>query len=286
MTAAAMCADWTATSRLDERDFARLAQFIESYCGIKMPPAKRSLVEGRLRKRLRDLNFHSFSEYCRHVFEDGGLEEEGVYLIDAITTNKTDFFREPRHFTHLVETALPSLHRGRLEHPLRVWSAAGSIGAEAYTIAMVLDDYARSVRGFTYDVVATDICTEVLDQAHQAVYPLSMLDMVPEKFRQRYFLRSIEGANPTVRVRPEIRSAVRFGRLNLMDSLYPFDHPMDIVFCRNILIYFDRPTQEDVLRKICLHLRPGGYLYIGHGESATGMALPLTPVAPSTFRRN
>jgi len=274
-----------AAETLDNEDFLRLAAFIESYCGIKMPETKRSMMEGRLRKRLRDLGMRGFSEYCYHLFDGGGLEEEVVYLIDAITTNKTDFFREPKHFTHLVEKALPSLRADGIDYPLRVWSAASSIGAEAYTIAMILDDYARSVPGFSFDIIGTDICTEVLDQACQAIYPLSMIETVPDQWRARYFMRSIAGTQPTIRVRPNVRSSVRFGRLNLMENFYPLDYKMDVIFCRNILIYFGRATQEAVLMKICQNLRSGGYLYIGHGESVTGMTLPLAPVSPSVFRR-
>ncbi len=286
MTATAQRVEWTYTANLNERDFARLAEFIEQSCGIKMPPAKRCLVEGRLRKRLRDLGMDSFSDYCHYLFEQGGLIEEGVYLIDAITTNKTDFFREPKHFAHLIETVLPAFHPHRLEHPFRVWCAASSIGAEAYTVAIILDDYARSSRSFTFEIVGTDICTEVLEQSRDAIYPPTMIEMVPHKWRHRYFLRSIDTQKPTIRVCPEIRNAVQFGYLNLMDDRYPIEAEyFDVVFCRNILIYFDRPTQEIVLKKICRHLRPGGFLYIGHGESATGMSLPLTSVAPSVFRK-
>ena len=271
---------------MGEKDFKRLAVFILSYGGIQMPATKSSMVEGRLRKRLRELGMDSFTEYCDYLFDHGAIEgEEGVYLIDAVTTNKTDFFREPKHFTHMIDKALPSLLDQRSDRPVRVWSAASSTGAEAYTIAMILDNLSRTVTRFKYDVIGTDICTEVLEQARKAIYPMSMIDSVPHEWRHRYFLRSTSKDNPTIRLRPEIRHSVRFGRLNLMDDVYPLDGVMDIVFCRNILIYFERSVQEKVLNKICQNIRPGGYLYIGHGESITGMTLPVKTLAPSVFRR-
>ncbi|MEW5726307.1 MAG: CheR family methyltransferase, partial [Pseudomonadota bacterium] len=159
-------------TQLAQRDFQRFAAFIHSTAGIKMPPSKRTMVEGRLRRRVRALGLDSFEDYARFVFDDGGLEGEAVAIIDALTTNKTEFFREPDHFRHLTEAVLPA-HRG--ERPLKVWSSACSNGAEPYTLAMVLAEHARMVSGFRAQVVATDICTEVLEKAALAIYPESAI---------------------------------------------------------------------------------------------------------------
>ena len=163
---------------LENREFHRLADFISTYCGIRMPPEKRTLVEGRLRHRLYELGISSFKDYCRHVFEEEGLEKESIFIIDAVTTNTTDFFREFRHFKFLAQEAIPRLAeqgRGRADSPLKIWSAASSTGAEAYSAAMVLADYAMHHRGLHFEIYATDICTEVLEIALRGVYSLSDL---------------------------------------------------------------------------------------------------------------
>jgi chemotaxis protein methyltransferase CheR len=277
------------SDQLSGQDFRRIASFVENYCGIKMPPTKKTMVEGRLRRRVRALGLKSLNDYCRALFDDGKLENEAVGLIDSMTTNKTEFFRELPHFRYLTEQVLPDLlscsPRAGLDHPLKVWSAACSTGAEPYSLAMTLDDIAQSVRGFHFSVLATDISTEVLTTAVSAIYPQEMIAPIPEEMRRRYILRSRDQTRPTVRVASHIRTMVRFARLNLMDERYPVDGDMDIIFCRNILIYFDKPTQEAVVQRLSQHLRPGGYLFVGHTESIAGFKLPLHPVATAIFQR-
>jgi len=276
--------------RLSERDFRRLGSLIEDHCGIRIPPAKKVMVEGRLRRRARMLALSSLSDYCRHLFDDGNLGDELTDLIDAITTNKTEFFRENGHFHFLVRTTLPELtsrpHRPGLNRPLKVWSAACASGAEPYTLAMVLGDYRRACPGFQFEIYATDICTEVLAQAKRAIYPEEMAAAIPDEIARRYLRRSRDRDRPTVRLVPELRQRVHFGHLNLMNSDYPMDQDMDVIFCRNVLIYFDKPTQHAVLGKLCRHLRPGGYLFVGHSESVLGGSLPLTHVATAVFQRS
>lgn len=264
---------------LSDRNFSRLASFIEKESGIRMPPTKRSLVEGRLRRRVRALGLNGLDDYCRYVFEHGGLDTEAIDLIDAVTTNKTDFFREPEHFTFLAEKALPRL----ADRPLKVWSVASSIGAEPYTLAMVLSDYGTDRRGFRFEVLSTDICTDVLKRAVLAIYPEEMLAPVPPEVRRRHFRRAKDPARREVRVCSSTRRHVRFARLNLMDEQYPVDHDIDVIFCRNVLIYFDKATQHAVLSRLCRHLRPGGFLFLGHSETVGGFALPLVSVANSVF---
>jgi chemotaxis protein methyltransferase CheR len=274
--------------RLRVQDFRRLARFIQDYSGIKMPDTKQTMVEGRLRKRVGAVGVGNFAEYCRFLFDEGGLETEAIHLIDVVTTNKTEFFREPDHFRFLADVALPRLLADRRagSHSLvKAWSTASSIGAEPYTLAMVMDDVSRQHGGFRISIVATDISTRVLQTAASAVFPEAMIAPVPLDMRKRYLLRGQNASKGLVRLVPEIRRVVQFGRLNLMDSSYPIDHDMDIIFCRNMLIYFDKPTQQAVLTRLCGHLRHGGYLFLGHSESLAGFGLPLNPIAPTVFRR-
>lgn len=272
---------------LSGRDFKRLAEFVQGYAGIKMPISKKTMLEGRLRKRVRALGLGSFDQYCRHLFDDGGWDTEVSHLIDAVTTNKTDFFREPEHFRFLTDIALPEMAAQGIgtQKPLVAWSAASSIGAEAYTIAMLVADFAATQRGFRFSVLATDICTEVLETAHNAIYSEDMIAPVPMDMRRRYLRRAKDQDNHTVRIVPELRSHVTFARLNLIEGPYELDLAAHLLFCRNILIYFDKPTQEAVLGYLCRHLLPGGYLFIGHSESLAGFELPLRQVATAIFQR-
>lgn len=276
--------------RLKSDDFTRLGNLIQQHSGIRMPAGKLTMMEGRLRRRVRALNLPSIQDYCRYLFDHGQLEQELPSLIDVITTNKTDFFREPSHFTHLMGDGLAHLgklpHRPGRDRPLKVWSAACSVGAEPYTLAMILQDHARATRDFRFQIYATDICTDVLDKARDAVYPEEMIAPVPPDLARRYFRRSRDRVRPTVRLVPEIRQSVRFGHLNLMDDGYAMDTDMDVIFCRNILIYFDKENQGSVIRKLCGHLRSGGYLFVGHSETLAGLGLPLRQIATSTFIRN
>jgi chemotaxis protein methyltransferase CheR len=273
---------------LSARDFNRLAKFIHEYSGIKMPETKKTMVEGRLRKRVTAVGAAHLTEYCRHLFEGGGLAAETVSLIDVITTNKTEFFREPEHFRFLAEQAVPQIARSRkagAHTTVKVWSAASSIGAEPYTLAMVMADAAKLHGGFRFIVTATDISSRVLETAAIGIYPEAMVAPVPMEMRHRYLLRSKQASRGLVRIAPELRRHVQFGRLNLMDDNYPLDRDMDVVFCRNILIYFDKPTQQTVLSRLCDHLRPGGYLFLGHSESLAGFGLPLKPAGTTVFQR-
>jgi chemotaxis protein methyltransferase CheR len=274
--------------RLSQRNFQRLATFIEGYSGIKMPPTKVTMIEGRLRRRLRATGMADLKQYCDYLFEKDGLATEAIHLIDVMTTNKTEFFREPDHFRFLVEHAVPRIMsgaRGGSSVPLKVWSAACSIGAEPYTLAMVLADLGQQNAGPRYGITATDISTEVLGAAIAGIYPETMVQPVPPEFRRRYVLRSKDRSRKQVRIVPELRAAVRFARVNLMEVPYQVDREMDIIFCRNILIYFDKETQQAVLRHLSEHLRVGGFLFLGHSETLAGFHLPLEPVGPTVFRR-
>ncbi len=244
------------------------------------------MLEGRIRRRLKDLAIHSYREYCDYLFSGEGLREELVHLIDVVTTNKTDFFREPRHFDFLVEKVLPALTASTAgKRSLLVWSAGCSTGEEPYTLAMILNEYAFAHAGFSFRVLATDVSTTVLEKASLGIYPSEIVRPVPAALKLKYLMRSREPGASRVRVVPELRRLIEFRRLNFMESNYGLTEKVDAVFCRNVLIYFDRPTQQRILGKLTHYLVPGGYLFVGHSETLHELDLPLTQVAPALYRR-
>lgn len=277
------------TDHLSQRDFQRISTLIGDKVGIKLPPAKRVMVEGRLRKRVRALGFPDFAAYCRHLFERNGLEEEFVHLVNAVTTNKTDFFREPDHFELLESRLVPALleeRRGERMPLIKIWSAAASTGAEAYTIAMVMNDLAAQRNDLRYAILGTDISTAVLAQAERAVYAEEMVAPVPPSKLSRYVMFSRRpGPRPEVRIVPELRRRTQFAYLNLMDEEYPFDRDVDVIFLRNVLIYFDKADQEAVITRLAGHLRPRGYLILGHSESMIGTSTAMRQIAPAVFQK-
>jgi chemotaxis protein methyltransferase CheR len=273
-----------AEDMLSARNFTRITGYILDQAGIRLPESKRTMLEGRLRRRLRATGVETFDDYCDFIFSNGNLAVEGPHLINAVTTNKTDFFREPKHFDYLCDELLPELHTQGLRR-LRVWSAACSTGAEPYTLAMLLDDFIARRPGMAYGILATDIDTEVLETARRGVYATDLVIPVPDRLRRKYVMRASDPRRPEVRIAPELRSAVGFGRLNLMDSRYPIGDKMHLIFCRNVLIYFDRPTQEKVVARLADCLAPGGHLFLGHSETIAGFDVPLVQVANTVFRR-
>jgi chemotaxis protein methyltransferase CheR len=270
---------------LSDRHFRSIAKLIEGQVGIKLPAGKRLMLEGRLHKRVRALNCSGLDEYVENLFEDDQFNSEVVHLIDVVTTNKTDFFREPSHFAFMRDVGVPELLKSRGRRELKIWSSACSTGMEAYTAAMILDDMRRGGGQFTFRILGTDISTAVLRLAKDAIYSREVLAPVPEQFAKRYFLSSRDKSRSEVRVVPELRSLTHFMRMNLMDTSYPVDRDVDIIFCRNVLIYFERDTQRKVVEQLCGHLRPGGYLLVGHSESMVHSAVPsLKQVQPTIFR--
>lgn len=271
---------------LSEQDFDRFSQLIHGHCGIKMPPVKKNMLEARLRKRLRQLTMQSFEEYSEYVFSRKGMAQELVNLIDVVTTNKTDFFREPAHFDYLTRIALPKLintYGAGIKRPLKVWSAGCSTGEEPYTLAMVLSEFAEQVEGFEYSILATDISTQVLEKAKLGVFRQNRVETIDPQLQKRYLLRGKDTQEGLVRVAPELRSRVTFRRVNFMDDDLGVRWPIDILFCRNVIIYFDRPTQEQLLGRLSGHLFPGRYLFMGHSETLSGMNLPFYQMAPSVY---
>jgi chemotaxis protein methyltransferase CheR len=278
----------TDTLQMSRQSFAGFAKFITGELGIKMPEEKLPMLQSRLMRRLRVLQLDSVEEYQEYLFNSAHGEEERAHFINAVTTNKTDFFREPEHFNYLTNTALPALGFGRKggsDGQFKLWCAGCSSGEEPYTQAIVLSEYARQNPGFDFAILATDISTKVLDHAKMGIYDESRLEPVRKDLRHQYFLRSKDAAQARVRVIPELRRKIGFHQLNFMASDYRVKDMFGVIFFRNVMIYFDKPTQETVIQKLCRNLVPGGYLFVGHSESLTGLNIPVQSVASAVFRK-
>jgi chemotaxis protein methyltransferase CheR len=277
----------TREESISNADFRRLQRLIQEQSGIKLGADKKTMLELRIRRRLHSLNLHSYEQYCDYLFARHGQKEEVIHLIDVVTTNKTDFFREAGHFDYLVQKALPEIGaRWGNGKPVLVWSAGCSSGEEPYTLAMVLSEYRLAHPGFSFRVLGTDISTTVLAKARLGVYSHDTVRPVPVHLQRRYFLRSRNPQSRLLRVVPELRGVVEFRRLNFMDDDFGLEEKADAIFCRNVLIYFDRPTQERILLKLTRYLVPGGYAFVGHAESLHDMDLPLEPLGPALYRKN
>ncbi|MEJ5975310.1 protein-glutamate O-methyltransferase CheR [Novosphingobium sp. PS1R-30] len=270
---------------LSTRNFSRIAAHIYERVGIIISENKRTMVESRLRRRLPIVGADDLDEYCDKVFSGELGDGEDEHLINAITTNKTDFFREPKHFDYMMGTILPDLVK-QGSRKIKVWSAACSTGAEPYTIAMLLDE-ALTGRGTpSFAITATDIDTKVLETARRGIYEAELVEPVSDRLRRKYVMVAKDAKRREIRMAPKLRSAIAFGRMNLMDSRFAADRDHDMIFCRNVLIYFNKVTQEAVVRRLCDHIKPGGHLFLGHAESILGFDVPLTQVANTVFRRN
>jgi chemotaxis protein methyltransferase CheR len=273
-------------AQLTQDEFDKLSRFIYKESGIKMPPVKKIMLQSRLHKRLRELSMSTFKEYIDYVFSKEGLNNEIIHMLDVVSTNKTDFFREPVHFDFLSDYVLPenmAMRQGYCN--LKIWSAGCSTGEEPYTIAIVLSDFAEKNPRFDFTIVGTDISTQVLQKAIDGIYKEDRVSIIPMQIKRKYFLRSKDRTNPTVKVAPILRAKVKFGRLNFMDPYYDITDSFDVIFCRNVLIYFDRETQEKVINKLCTKLRSGGYFFLGHSESIMNMEVPLKQIKPTIFQR-
>lgn len=273
-------------TRLTDAEFTKMSNFIYNEYGIKMPYAKKTMLQSRLHKRLRELNIPSFKEYIDYLFSKDGMQNELVHMIDVVSTNKTDFFREPAHFDFLRETMLPQfVSASNANRYLKIWSAGCSTGEEPYTISMVLSDFAASQAGFSFSIFATDISSRALKHAVTAIYTEDRVAQIPMTIKKKYFLKSKDKTNLTVRIIPQLRGKVTFQRLNFMANSYNVYDNFDIIFCRNVLIYFDRQTQESVINKLCKKLKPNGFFFLGHSESITNMNVPLKQIKPTIFRK-
>ncbi|WKK86643.2 protein-glutamate O-methyltransferase CheR [Marivirga arenosa] len=272
------------TIKLLDREYYKLSSFIHDHYGINLTDAKRVLLESRLQKRLRAAGLTNFKDYVKQVISSKN-QEEIINMINVVSTNKTDFFREKSHFDYMSKVLLPEMAT-KYGKELKVWSAASSTGEEIYTIAMVIEEFMNvNSFQFNYSIDGTDISTDVLRKCIRGVYDLADIAPIPNSLKQKYFLRSRDKIRPKVKVVRKLRARANFYRFNLMSSNYPTKGKYDIIFCRNVLIYFDRKTQYEVIKKLCGSLKTGGYLFLGHSESIIGLDLPLQQVTHTGYRK-
>ena len=275
-------ADEVFTSKLTVPQFKKLGQFIHSNYGIQMPDSKKVLLEGRLQKRIKVNKLANFTEYIEFLFSDAGQAHELSFFIDAVSTNKTDFYREPHHFDFLRTEFLPNFIQQK--NHVKIWSAAASSGEEPYTIAIELNEFIEKNKGFSYEVLGTDISTEILQKASKGIYDEKRVEVIPLHIKRKYFLKSKNKANKTVKVAPILQKNLRYRTINLIAPLVGIPNDFDLIFCRNVLIYFNRAVQEQVINALCAKLKPGGYLFLGHSESTTGIKAPVTQIAPTIYK--
>jgi chemotaxis protein methyltransferase CheR len=277
-----------APATMKDKVFQSFSAFIYDKVGIQMPPAKKTMLEARLQKRLKELGLCSFEEYGEFVFSREGQNSELVHMIDVVTTNKTDFFREPGHFSFLTAKALPAVAKLREVtrlHPLRLWSAGCSSGEEPYTLSMVLSEYMAEHRDFDYALLASDISTRILETARNGVYPEDRAGDIAPNLKKKYLLRSKDRSRGLVRICPELRARITFRRINFMDADFGISEKMDIIFCRNVVIYFDKATQQTLMQKFHRQLRPGGFLFLGHSETLNGLDVDFKMVGSTVYQR-
>ncbi len=271
-----------------ESDYEFIRTLVYERSRINLGPDKRELVVARLGKRVRATQVASIDAYCRLLRADQP-EDEIANLIDAISTNHTYFFRENAHFEALRDEVLPEMAaRRRAEKwpALRVWSAACSTGEEPYSIAMTLADAVREVApDWSWQVEATDISHRVLERARAGIYPDDAIRRLPAGVARRHFLKGYGPQEGLWRVRPHLQERVRYGQLNLIDGFLPFQDLFHVIFCRNVMIYFDRPTQEHLVQRLAALIVPGGYLFVGHSESLTAVRHALQSVRPAIYRK-
>ncbi|MBE9467033.1 MAG: chemotaxis protein CheR [Bacteroidetes bacterium] len=270
------------TIKLTNKNFNQLSSFINLNFGIKLPEVKKIMLQSRLQKRLKELNLTSFQQYCDYLFSSEGQKNEVVNMIDVVSTNKTDFFREPVHFDFLANKILKN-YTNTTQNIFKIWSAGCSSGEEPYSLAIILNEFAQYSTNFQYSIFATDISTIVLKKSVSAIYNEDKSNLIPLNLKRKYLLKNKDHNKKNVRIIKDIRQKVKFERLNFMDKRYNVNEMFDCVFCRNTLIYFKHEIQEDVINKLCMNLKTGGYFFLGHSESITNMNVPLKQIQPTIF---
>jgi chemotaxis protein methyltransferase CheR len=268
---------------VSDRDFQRFQTLIHQEAGIWLAPVKKALLVGRLARRLRDLGIPSYAAYYERVMED---EAERIRMLDAICTNETHFFREPKHFEFLSERVFPSWRAeadaGHRQRRLRIWSAACSTGEEPYTLAMVL--LSAFPAGWDLEIVASDLSTKVLDRASAGLWPLEKSKEIPDSHLKAFMLRGFGAQEGLMKAGPDIRALIKFTRVNLVGESWPGGPPFDLIFCRNVLIYFERQAKITVVERLLERLDPRGFLFLGHAESLGGFTVKARAVLPTVYQ--
>lgn len=270
---------------LSQREFRLFQELIYREAGIALTDAKRPLLVTRLARRLRELGLGSYQEYFDRIQAD---EEERLLLLDAISTNETHFFRQPKQFEFLERDIIPQWRAGaaagRMARSLRIWSAACSTGEEPYSLAMLLLEQFPPETGWRIQIVASDLSRRVLEQAVAGVWPIERMQEIPEKYLKRFMLRGLGAHSGVMKAGPELRATIQFLRLNLHGETYGVQGPFDLILCRNVMIYFDQAGKRRVVERLLQHLAPGGYLLVGQVESLHGISERVEPVIPTVYR--
>lgn len=270
---------------LTDADFKKISTLIYNQCGINLHNGKKELLRARLGKRIREGQFQSFRDYFQYVVEEESGREL-VYLLDSISTNFTSFFREQKHFEYLKNDFLPELlaQKKNRERKLSFWSAGCSSGEEAYSIVITLLEALEMPATWGLKVLGTDISTRVLQIAKLGVYEQERIQAIPSPWIRKYFLRGDQRWHGFVKVKDEVKKYINFMRFNLMET-FSFPEPFDCIFCRNVMIYFDRKTQTSLVHRFYDCLAKGGVFLIGHSESLAGIQHPFTYVKPAIYKK-
>ena len=273
-------------SPISEQEFVLFQKLIYGKAGIYLSPAKKALLEARLTGRIRQLGGKSFGEYFHQVIDDHEGTEL-IQLLDRIATNETHFFREPRQFEFLVQQVFPRWAEqgaaGLRPRLIRVWSAGCSTGEEPYSIAMTVLDHFPPAAGWQVEILATDLSSRVLDSARKAIWPIAKSVEIPHGYLKRFMLKGSGSQAGYMKAGPETLSVVRFERLNLNDDLYSVGGRFDLIFCRNVLIYFDAQSRAGVIERLLNHLAPSGYFFIGHAETLNGVTERVRNIVPTIY---
>ncbi|MCX6959602.1 MAG: protein-glutamate O-methyltransferase [Verrucomicrobia bacterium] len=279
-------ADSIQDASMSAQAYRTIVDLIYQHSRIRLGDDKQTLLANRLRKRLLQLNMTSYEEYCS-LLETPGAHDEIEHLVDLISTNHTRFYREPDHFSFLTFSILPPLIPRLLEggSPLRIWSAASSSGEEPYTLAIILSEYLRDHPAVTWKIEATDISRRIVAKAERAIYRMDAVEPVPPELLKRYFQKGVGDYEGHCRVRPELKEKVRFERVNLFQPEYPVAFNQHVIFCRNVMIYFDLQSREVAVNRLSRHLAPGGYLIVGHSESLMGVNHDLVSVKQGVYQK-
>lgn len=262
-------------SPLTDAELRNISAFIFEAAGITLSPTKKALVSGRLTKRLQAVGCSTFTDYLRHIRSNAVERQQAI---DLLTTNETYFFREPKHFAYLAERIIPEVDPGR---PFRVWSAACSSGEEPYSIAMVL---AERLGQRPWEIVASDISTRVLEQARAAIYPMERAEKIPQAYLKAYCLKGTGAHAGKFTLVESLREHVKFREVNLNAPL-PDMGAFDMIWLRNVMIYFDTDTKRGVCQRLVQTLRPGGHFFIGHSETLNGLDCPVRVIQPAVYRK-
>jgi len=273
---------------LDAGDLHRVARYITGEVGIQLPESKRQLVESRLRKRLKALGFLDFKSYLDFVLDSEGGAAEKNELIDVLTTNKTSFYREPSHFDFMVKHAIPDMIKrmhGNDRKEFNVWSAGCSSGEEPYTLSIVLNELREALPFLDFNILATDISHQCLKHGSTGIYTEKDTASIPLELRKKYLMRSRHKDDDSVLMGKQLRQYIEFRSLNLMAPAFMIPKKMELIFCRNVMIYFDHETRAALVKRFENQLVDGGYLFIGHSESLNAMSNKLRPVAPMVYQK-